>query len=154
MPASTYSFVTHWEVDAPIDAVWAELYRPIDWPRWWRGVLSVDQLEPGDADGLGSYYRIVMRSALPYRLRFNVRTTRLVRPTIIEAVSDGELKGIGLWTLTVQRAGTAIRYDWNVEATKSWMRALAPIARPVFEWNHDVIMRWGLEGLEERLARP
>ena len=35
------------------------------------------------------------------------------------------------------------------------MRALAPGARPIFEWNHDVIMRWGLEGLEDRLAgRP
>ena len=132
--------------------MWAELYRPIDWPKWWRGVLSVEQLEPGDSTGLGAYYRIVMRSALPYRLIFNVRTTRLVRPTIIEAVSDGELKGVGLWTLSVQPAGTAIRYDWNVDTTKRWMQALAPIARPVFEWNHDVVMRWGREGLERRLA--
>jgi hypothetical protein len=152
---SAYSFVTHWAVDAPIEAVWAELYRPIDWPQWWRGVLSVDQLESGDATGLGSYYRIVMRSALPYRLGFNVRTTRLVHPTIIEATSDGELSGTGRWTLTPQPVGTAIRYDWNVETTKRWMRALAPVARPIFEWNHDVIMRWGLEGLEDRLAgRP
>src|SRR6476659_7149578 len=109
---SAYSFVTHWAVDAPIEAVWAELYRPIDWPQWWRGVLSVDQLESGDATGLGSYYRIVMRSALP---------------TIIEATSDGELSGTGRWTLTPQPVGTAIRYDWNVETTKRWMRALAPL---------------------------
>jgi hypothetical protein len=150
-----YSFVTHWAVDAPIDDVWAELYRPIDWPRWWRGVIAVDQLEAGDAAGLGSYYRIVMRSALPYRLSFNVRTTRLERPTIIEAAADGELEGLGRWTLAAERTGTAIRYDWNVATTKRWMRALAPIARPIFEWNHDVIMRWGLEGLEERLqTRP
>jgi hypothetical protein len=141
-------------VHAPIDAVWAELHRPIDWPAWWRGVLSVDELQAGDPTGLGSYYRMVMRSALPYRLCFNVRTTRLVRPTIIEAASDGELAGLGRWTLTPHSAGTAVRYDWNVETTKRWMRALAPIARPVFEWNHDVIMRWGLEGLEKRLRSP
>ena len=150
---SAYSFVTHWTVSAPIDAVWLELHRPLDWPKWWRGVLSVDQLEPGDTNGLGSYYRIVMRSALPYRLSFNVRTTRLLRPAIIEAVADGELTGIGLWTLSAQTAGTAIRYDWNVDTAKRWMQALAPIARPVFESNHDVIMRWGLTGLERRLAK-
>lgn len=149
--SSAYSFVTHWQIDAPIDAVWVELHRPLDWPKWWRGVLSVDQLEPGDASGLGSYYRIVMRSALPYRLSFNVRTTRLVRPTIIEAASDGELRGTGLWTLSAEPAGTAIRYDWNVETTKRWMRALAPVARPVFARNHDVIMQWGRAGLGERL---
>jgi hypothetical protein len=93
-----------------------------------------------------------MRSALPYRLRFNVRTTALERPTMIEARADGELTGLGRWTLTPTPTGTAVRYDWNVEATRWWMRALAPVARPIFAWNHDVIMRWGLEGLRRRLS--
>ncbi|MEA2376163.1 MAG: hypothetical protein QOD13_70, partial [Thermoleophilaceae bacterium] len=29
---------------------------------------------------------------------------------------------------------------------------LAPVARPVFEYNHDVVMRWGGEGLARRLG--
>ena len=29
---------------------------------------------------------------------------------------------------------------------------LAPVARPVFEYNHDVVMRWGGEGLAQRLG--
>jgi hypothetical protein len=33
------------------------------------------------------------------------------------------------------------------------MNYLAPIARPVFKWNHDVVMAWGREGLEKRLGR-
>ena len=28
------------------------------------------------------------------------------------------------------------------------MQCLAPLARPFFQWNHDVIMRWGENGLE------
>jgi hypothetical protein len=31
------------------------------------------------------------------------------------------------------------------------MNALAPIARPVFEWNHDYVMHRGGEGLKARL---
>jgi hypothetical protein len=32
------------------------------------------------------------------------------------------------------------------------MNRLAPLARPVFGWNHDVVMRWGGEGLARRLG--
>jgi hypothetical protein len=31
------------------------------------------------------------------------------------------------------------------------MNLLAPIARPLFAWNHDVIMRQGEEGLSRYL---
>jgi hypothetical protein len=43
-------------------------------------------------------------------------------------------------------------YDWRVRSTKPWMNLLAPVARPVFEHNHDVVMRWGGEGLARRLG--
>jgi len=82
-----------------------------------------------------------------------MRTTRVEKPAIIEGVADGELAGTGKWTLTPRRGGTDVRYDWHVDATKPWMRTLGPILRPAFEWNHDVIMRWGYEGLRRRL-RP
>jgi hypothetical protein len=39
-----------------------------------------------------------------------------------------------------------------VRTTKRWMNLLAPFARPVFEYNHDVVMRWGGEGLARRLS--
>jgi hypothetical protein len=45
------------------------------------------------------------------------------------------------------------RYDWNVETTKAWINYLAPIARPVFKWNHDVVMGWGAEGLAKKLQK-
>jgi len=152
MVDSVYRFVTRWSLDSPIEKVWDELSTPEEWPKWWKGVLAVDPIEPADASGLNAYYRFVMKSALPYRLAFNIRTTRRERPHTIEAKSDGELVGVGLWTLTPTATGTAVRYDWNVEASKVWMRTLAPIARPIFEWNHDVIMKWGQEGLTRRLA--
>ena len=42
---------------------------------------------------------------------------------------------------------TAVLYEWHVQTTKRWMNLLGPVARPVFEYNHDVVMRWGGEGL-------
>ena len=43
-------------------------------------------------------------------------------------------------------------YDWNVATTKAWMNLLAPVARPVFKWNHDVVMGWGAEGISKKLG--
>src|SRR6476646_3518032 len=100
-----YSFVTRWSLDAPIERLWDELYRPLDWPLWWKGVSSVEQLACGDADGLHSRYRFRMRSRLPYALKFEMETTRLERPYVIEGSSSGELVGTGIWTLARTTTG-------------------------------------------------
>jgi hypothetical protein len=64
----------------------------------------------------------------------------------------GELEGTGRWRLFEQDGVTAVLYEWNVRTTRRWMNLLAPVARPVFEYNHDVVMRWGGEGLARRLG--
>ena len=51
----------------------------------------------------------------------------------------------------IDGGSTRVRYDWRVKTTKPWMNLLAPVARPFFKWNHDVIMGWGEEGLRKRL---
>ena len=43
-------------------------------------------------------------------------------------------------------------YEWNVATTKPWMNLVAPIARPIFAHNHDVVMGWGGEGLARLLG--
>ncbi len=64
----------------------------------------------------------------------------------------GELAGTGRWRLFEQDGVTAVTYEWNVATTKRWMNLLAPIARPVFAWNHDWVMARGGEGLARRLG--
>ncbi len=67
----------------------------------------------------------------------------------------GELAGIGRWRLFEQDGEvpvTAVVYEWNVSTTKPWMNLLAPIARPLFEWNHDWVMRNGGAGLAKLLG--
>ena len=47
---------------------------------------------------------------------------------------------------------TAVLFEWRVHTTRWWMNAFAPIARPVFRWNHDRLMRAGGRGLAQRLG--
>jgi len=116
-------------------------------------VRSAELLEDGDENGVGRLWRYVWRSRLPYNLEFDSRVTRLERPWLMEGQAEGELTGIGRWRLFEGR-GTAVVYEWNVRTSRSWMNALAPVARPVFAWNHDVVMRQGAEGLARLLDAP
>jgi len=146
-----YEFVTRWEIDAPLPAVYDVISRPLEWPQWWRAVVRMVELEPGDADGVGHLLRSTWRTSLPYGFTFDMRTTRVEKHRLLEAEAVGDLAGIGRWTFEAHRRRTRIRYDWQVETTKRWMQILAPVARPVFEWNHSVVMGWGLDGLRRRL---
>ncbi len=148
---ASYSFVTVWQVRAPIDAVWEAIYQADQWPRWWKGVQRVISLEPAAPDGLGGRTRYVWKSALPYRLTIDMTTTELERPYRLAGRAVGELRGEGRWLLQEQDGITTVRYDWQVETTKAWMNLLAPVARPLFRWNHDVVMRQGGEGLRRWL---
>ena len=147
-----YSFVTHWRIEAPIDRVWDALYRSEDWPTWWRGVLRVQVLQPGDDQGLGTVRRFTWKSVLPYELIFDARTTKIDKPHVLEANAFGELTGTGRWRLEQEASVTHVRYDWNVRTTKPWMNLLAPLLRPAFAWNHDKIMGWGAVGLSRHLG--
>ena len=148
----TYKFVTIWRVKALIESVWKEIYHSEDWPNWWKGVENVVELRKGDDRGVGSLHRYTWKSKLPYKLSFDMETVRIEPPLLLEGVARGELQGCGLWQLTTHGNETIVRYDWNVETTKRWMNLLASLARPLFKWNHNVVMSWGAKGLEERLG--
>ena len=139
-------------MEAPREPVWDVLDDVMRWPEWWRGVVRVDELDPGGADRVGSRYEIEWRSRLPYPLAFEFTTERVERPRVMEGRAEGELAGMGRWRLFEDAGVTAVVYEWNVRTTKPWMNMLGPVARPVFAWNHDVVMRWGGEGLARRVG--
>jgi hypothetical protein len=147
-----YSFVTLWRFRSPLAPVWDLIYRSEEWPAWWRGVERVERIEPGDSTGIGTLQRYTWKSKLPYRLMFEMRLTRVEPLSVIEGEAVGELTGRGLWRLKQEGEVTCVRYDWNVLTTKRWMNLLAPVARPFFQWNHDMVMNWGAEGLARKLG--
>lgn len=151
---ASYEFVTVWRFESPLEPVWDLVYHSRDWPGWWKGVERVEELEPGDAHHIGSLHRYTWKSKLPYRLKFDMRLVRVEPLSVIEGEAVGELKGRGRWQFSHDGGVTTVRYDWNVETTKRWMNLVAPLARPLFKWNHDVVMGWGAEGLSKRLGAP
>jgi uncharacterized protein YndB with AHSA1/START domain len=148
---ASYEFLTTWCIDAPIEAVFDVLNDSAGYPRWWKGVQSVEVLEPGDQRTRGELARFTWRSVLPYSLGFDLRATRVERPHLIEGHAFGELEGVGTWRL-YEGQGTAIVYDWRVRTTKRWMNLVGPLARPAFSWNHDIVMRQGGKGLAAELG--
>jgi hypothetical protein len=115
-------------------------------------VERVEELQPGDAQRVGSRHLIEWRSRLPYPLEFEFTVERVERPRLMEGRALGELTGTGRWRLFEDGGVTAVLYEWNVQTTKRWMNLIGPLARPVFAWNHDVVMGWGGEGLARRLG--
>jgi uncharacterized protein YndB with AHSA1/START domain len=150
---SQYEFLTRWQLDAPIEAVFELLRDSERYPSWWKGVKRVELLQTGSDGGVGDISRFTWRSILPYSLSFDLRVTRVERPFTIEGQASGELEGTGIWTLsTLDGGGTTVLYDWRVRTTKAWMNAFGPLPRPAFAWNHDVVMRQGAKGLASALG--
>ena len=148
-----YSFVTRWRAAAPAERVWDAIIRSDEWPQWWRAVTRVQVLAPGDPQtGIGRDIRLTWRTQLPYGFTFDVKAVRIEPYQLLEGQARGDLEGMGLWTLTRDGDGTLVQYDWNVRTNKGWMNALAPLLRPAFAYNHNVVMRWGKEGLAKRLG--
>ena len=110
-------------------------------------LIEAERLADGDAAGIGQVGRYLWRSRIPYPVRFEITTTRVERPHLLEGRAVGELEGTGLWRLFEQDGVTAVIYDWNVATTRAWMNVLAPIARPIFRRNHDWVMQSGAAGI-------
>lgn len=150
---AVYEFQTVWLIRGPLESVWKLIYDSDKWPEWWPGVEQVERLSEGDANHVGAIHRYTWKSKLPYRLTFEMRLTRVEPMRLIEGEAIGELAGIGRWQFAKEGDNTRVTYDWRVETTKAWMNVLAPIARPIFRWNHDVVMNWGGQALAKRVAR-
>jgi uncharacterized protein YndB with AHSA1/START domain len=147
-----YRFLTTWLVATPCEPCWNVIEDPVAWPEWWRGVERVEERDAGDGARIGSRYLVQWRSRIPYSLTFEFTVERVEPPALLAGVAHGQLDGHGCWRLFERDGVTAVVYEWDVETTKPWMNLVGPIARPVFEYNHDVVMRWGGEGLARRLG--
>jgi uncharacterized protein YndB with AHSA1/START domain len=146
-----FELITDWHIGADIYAVWQALNHPDYWPRWWPYVRAVEKLRAGDAEGLGSLYRIEWTSRLPYDITFEVETVEVVRYERIRGLARGQLNGQGVWELSPDESSTRVRYTWRVSLTEPWMRRLRFVATPIFRWNHNAVMRAGEIGLARHL---
>lgn len=149
-----YRFTTVWEFRAPLRDVWGAILNSLDWPQWWPGVLSVHVIYPSTDDGVGNVRRYAWRSVLPYTLVFDMRATKIEPLVELCGIASGEVEGSGRWTFTETGDICTVRYVWDVRTVPWWMNVIAPIARPLIKWNHDIIMSRGARGVSARLNVP
>ncbi len=154
MPNSNdYHFITYWRVPGTVEEVAAILAEPRDLPRWWPSVyLDVQQLHPGDAQGLGKQVALHTRGWLPYTLRWSFTVTE-VHSNGFTLEAAGDFVGRGLWTFVPDGREVIIVYDWKIRADKPLLRTFSPVMQPLFAANHRWAMARGEESLKLELAR-
>jgi uncharacterized protein YndB with AHSA1/START domain len=145
--SSEFVLVSDWRIAAPRASVWQALRRPCEWPAWWPYVKRVEELEHGNGGGVGARHRVHWTSRLPYSIHLVTRVVEVREPELIRVEAAGDLRGEGVWRLREEDGGTGVEYTWRVGLDKGWMRALAPLLRPVFAWNHNAVMAAGEQGL-------
>ncbi len=154
MSSRDYRLVTHWRVYGTAEEIFRVLEAPSELPRWWPSVyLAVEALEPGGPDGVGREVALVTRGWLPYTLAWVLRVTRVRRPFELAIEAQGDLDGVGTWTLDPAGAWTWVTFEWAVTARKPLLHGLSPILSPVLAANHRWAMARGEESLALELAR-
>ena len=141
-----YVFHSEWDVDAPIEDVFAVLHDQSTYSSWWPEVREVREVDH-------DHHFVRTRSLLPYWLEFTSEVQVDDHAGyVLEARLNGDLVGTVRWTLSPRAGGTHIDYDQEVETNKRLLNVLAPVARPAFRANHALMMRNGRRGLQTFLA--
>ncbi|PRX46741.1 polyketide cyclase/dehydrase/lipid transport protein [Prauserella shujinwangii] len=149
MPLTSYRFRTSWLIGAPARAVFATLVDLGTYPDWWPDVRSVSRVDDDAAE-------VTCRSMLPITLTLCLRRMEQDEPAGRLGVAlTGDLEGSLSGVVRERDGGTRLDITQRVVARKPLLRALSPVAHPVFRANHAVMMRRGLRGLRAYLTtRP
>jgi hypothetical protein len=151
MQRSDYSFITRWQIAAPVAEVWDLIYESAGWPQWWKGVERVKIIKENDATGINGIRKYTWKSALPYKLSFTMKLVEKTDHKLLRGIAFGELEGDGTWHFNEEKGITKVQYNWNVKTNKAWMNYFSFVLKPLFKFNHDVVMKWGAKGLAKKL---
>jgi hypothetical protein len=122
--------------------------------RWWPSVyLDVQELEPGDKQGLGKVIDLYTKGWLPYTLRWQFRVTENPYPHGFSLEAWGDFEGRGVWTFAQDGEWVNITYDWQIRADKPLLKYLSFLMKRIFSANHHWAMAKGEESLKLELAR-
>ncbi len=118
------------------------------WPQWWPVVRRVTPVTPESGPAVWEFR---FRTRLPYDIVFAAEVLDDDPLAGMRVRVTGRLAGEGGWRAEPVPGGTLVCFDWWVRPQLAWMRAVAPLARPVFSWNHRSLMADGAFGLARRL---
>ena len=154
MPLNHYHLVTNWRVLGTVEEVYAVISDARSLQRWWPAAFAeVLELQPGDETGFEKVVRYETMGWLPYKLHWHTSTTSTDPPNGFRFRVWGDLNGTGEWRLAQDGAWTNVTFDWDILATKPFLRLASPLLRPLFVSNHRWAMAKGEESLRLELAK-
>ncbi len=153
MMSKDYHFITQWHVRGRVKEV-TDIIRDRDaLVHWWPSVyLNVEELEAGNADGVGKVLRLHTKGWLPYTLHWQFRISQ-IHTDGFSLIASGDFEGRGIWTFKQNGPCVNITYDWRISAEKPLLRYFSFIMKPIFSANHYWAMAKGEESLKLELAR-
>ncbi|WP_137824670.1 SRPBCC family protein [Brevibacterium sp. 2SA] len=144
--SAPFHFESVWRVADPLAAVWSVLTDVEAWPQWWPGIAVATTDDSGVHPG--SRAGITVRSPLGVAFDITLSIEGLTPARQVRLVADGDLRGVGVWTLARTGPLTAISSTWCVTTRRRSVRVL----RPVSAGMHGFVMRAGEDGLRRRLS--
>ena len=112
----------------------------------------MEEIQKNDADGINGIRRYVWKSVLPYKLAFSMKLIEKEELKRLKGVAFGELEGQGEWYFTDQKGIIDIIYNWDIITNKKWMNYFAFMLKPLFRYNHNVVMHWGAQALAKKIS--
>ena len=149
-----FLLTTTWSIPASLELVWLSLVDTENWPSWWEHVVSVTELSPGRPNGINNIRQYHWRTCLPYHLLLNLRVVEAQPFRRLAVEVSGDLAGSGscdiAWDSSAGR--TNVEFLWQVQPCKDWMKSFTILAKPIFTWNHNQVMKHGEQGLIRHLS--
>lgn len=105
MAANEYHFITVWRVQCSLKEINAVLGNGPDLARWWPSVyLVVQEVLPGNPDGIGKVISLYTKGWLPYTLRWQFRVSEVRYPYGFAIEAKGDFEGRGIRTVEPESA--------------------------------------------------
>ncbi len=146
MSLNDYRFRNVWAVRATAGRVFDALVDLDSYPAWWPDIRAVNRVDDDTAE-------LVCRSTLPYVLTFRLhRAEEDAGKGRMRVDMTGDLEGYVQGVVAARTQGAVLAISQRVVVNKPLLRALAPVARPVFRANHALMMWRGQRGFRAYLT--
>jgi hypothetical protein len=151
MSENDYSFITHWEIAAPLHDVWNSIYESADWPLWWKGVKQVTIIKENDSNGINGVRAYTWKSVLPYSLSFEMKLVEKIDEKLLRGVAFGELEGEGTWHFARENGITKVQYNWNVKNEQGMDELFFVYLKATVQIKPQCCYEMGAHGLAKKL---
>jgi hypothetical protein len=145
-----YIFVERWVLSAKPEAVYGALSDFNLYTRWGAPAYCAGTRE-GPVQ-VGCTGKLSVHGSLPYKVQMKVRISSLVPNREIAIDVSGDVIGEKVWMLRpFGEHGTELISDWRCDPDWMVFRALTPVVKPLFRWNHGQCINTAVAGLARYL---